>query len=118
MSPAVVQNLLFFGLLALGFYLLAIRPQRARAAALAKVRASLAPGTEVITTAGLYAYVVEIDGDTVVLEIAPGVKARFATAAVVRVVEPKDADDPAAGGSSAGSAAPPPDAPPAPGGAA
>ena len=114
MSPAA-QNLLFFALLIVGFYLLAIRPQRKRAQELARVRAQLAPGTQVMTTAGLFAYVADVEGDNVVLEIAPGVKARFATAAVVRIVDPT----PSVEGREDGSTdAAPPDAPPAQGGTA
>ncbi len=85
------QQAVFFLLLLVGMYLLLIRPQRARARALAEVRSSLTPGTQVMTTAGLHATVAEIDGDTVLLEIAPGVRARFASAAVIRVLEPATA---------------------------
>ena len=87
-----LQQVLFFGLLIFGLYLLAIRPQRARAKALAQVRADLKVGSQVITTAGIYAEVTAIDGDVVTLEIAPGVDVRFATAAVVRLLEPRDQD--------------------------
>lgn len=95
-GPAL-QQLLFFALLIGGFYLLAIRPQRARAKALAQVRANLSTGTRVITTAGIHATVVAVEGDEVVLEIAPGVPVRFVSAAVVKVlaldVEPAADDD-------------------------
>lgn len=87
-----LQQVLFFGLLILGLYLLAIRPQRARAKALAQVRADLQVGSQVITTAGIYAEVTAIDGDVVTLQVAPGVDVRFATAAVVRLLEPRDRD--------------------------
>ena len=85
----ILQQAVFFGLLVLGLYLLAIRPQRARARQLAQVRASLAVGSRVMTTAGIHATVLETGGehDTVVLEVAPGVPVRFATAAVVQVVD-------------------------------
>ena len=91
---AVLQQVLFFGLLLGGLYLLAIRPQRQRAQALAQVRASVQPGSRVITTAGIHAVVVEVekDTDTVLLEIAREVHVRFASAAVVRVLD----EDPAA----------------------
>jgi preprotein translocase subunit YajC len=82
-----LQQLIFFALLVVGLYLLAVRPQRARAKALAQVRANLAVGARVMTTAGIYAAVVAVDGDTVVLEVAPGVHVRFATAAVVRILD-------------------------------
>lgn len=92
-GAAVLQQVAFFALLLLGFYLLAIRPQRTRARALAEVRASLAVGSRVITTAGIHATVLEVGGadDTVLLEVAPGVGVRFASAAVVRIL-----DEPAA----------------------
>ena len=44
MDGPVLQQLLFFALLLFGGYVIAIRPQRVRARALAQVRASLAPG--------------------------------------------------------------------------
>ena len=89
-----LQQLLFFALLVFGLYVLAIRPQRARARALAEVRASLAPGSRVVTTAGIHATVRSIEEGVVVLEIAPGVLVRFADAAVVRVLD--NPGDPAA----------------------
>ncbi len=81
-----LQQILFFALLIFGLYLLAIRPQRARARALAQVQDALSDGSRVITTAGIHASVVAIDGDDVLLEVAPGVQVRFARAAVVRVL--------------------------------
>ncbi|MEP6696154.1 MAG: preprotein translocase subunit YajC [Pseudonocardiales bacterium] len=74
-------------------YLILIRPQRARAKALQQTQATLARGAEVMTTAGLYATVVEIGDDTVTLETSPGVHQRYARAAVARVVSPAAGDD-------------------------
>jgi len=86
-----LQQVLFFAILLVGFYLLAIRPQRSRARALAQVQAGLEVGSRVITTAGIQATVVELgDDQTVLLEIAEGVRVRFVAAAVVRLL-----DDPA-----------------------
>ena len=84
-----LQQLVFFGLLLVGLYLLAIRPQRARARALADVRSRLAVGVRVMTTAGIHATVVEVGdgGEPLVLEIAPGVHVRFASAAIVRILD-------------------------------
>ncbi len=87
MDGAVAQQLLFFALLVFGLYLLAIRPQRARARALAQVRAALEPGRRVMTTAGIHATVVALEDGVVLLEIAPGVHVRFADAAVVRILD-------------------------------
>lgn len=89
------QDLAFFAILALGLYLLLIRPQRARARAAAAIRSGLAVGSRVMTTAGIYATVVEVGDpeETVLLEVAPGVHVRFATAAVVRILEPVTPDE-------------------------
>lgn len=85
---AALSGLLFPLLLVAAFYFLLIRPQRTRSKQLAQVRNNLEVGRRVITTAGLHARVVDIDdGDTVLLEIAPGVHARFASQAVVRVLD-------------------------------
>ena len=85
-----MEQLAFYALLGLGFYLLLIRPQRARARAAAEVRSGLAVGSRVLTTAGIHATVAEVDEQdgTVLLEVAPGVPVRFAAAAVVRIIEP------------------------------
>jgi preprotein translocase subunit YajC len=85
-----LQDVAFFAVLALGLYLLLIRPQRARAKASADVRSGLEVGACVMTTAGIYATVLDLDSDdaTLLLEVSPGVPVRFATAAVVRIVEP------------------------------
>ena len=95
-----VQDIAFFAVLGLGFYLLLIRPQRARAKALAEVRSGLSVGSRVMTTAGIHATVVEVgDDDTVLLQVSPGVVVRFAAGAVVRILEPDrdaSADGPAA----------------------
>ena len=83
----VLQQVLFFALLLFGLYVLAIRPQRARARALAEAQASVVPGSRVITTAGIHATVAAVEDDVFVLEIAPGVPVRFVRAAVVRVLD-------------------------------
>ena len=85
------QDLVFFVFVGLMVWLLLIRPQRTRAKALQEIRAALAVGTRVMTTAGLHATVASMDGSTVVLEIAPGVRATFESSAVVRVLsQPAD----------------------------
>jgi len=90
----ILQQVLFFGLLILGLYLLAVRPQRARAKALARVRAAVEVGSRVITTAGIHATVITIEGDEVVLEIAPDVRVRFARLAVVALLQPTEPTEP------------------------
>jgi preprotein translocase subunit YajC len=85
---AAVEQLLFFGLIAVAGWSLLVRPQRRRARALQEMRDAVHVGSAVLTTAGLHATVAAVEDDTLLLEIAPGVQARFAKAAVVRVLDP------------------------------
>jgi preprotein translocase subunit YajC len=94
---AAVEQLLFFVLLGVAAWLLLVRPQRRRAQALQEARDGIAVGASVITTAGLHATVAALEGDTVLLEIAPGVLSRFATRAVVRVLDPAEGTEAGSG---------------------
>jgi preprotein translocase subunit YajC len=51
-----------------------------------ELQSSLAPGQQVMTTAGLFARLSAVEDDVVVLEIAPGVRCRYARGAIARVV--------------------------------
>src|SRR5258708_39127081 len=73
-----------------GFYFLMIRPQQRRKQQAAQQQNTVAPGARVRTTAGMYATVVDVDGDDVVLEVAPGVEVRYMRKAVMDVVSPGD----------------------------
>jgi preprotein translocase subunit YajC len=88
-----VESLPFFALILVAFYLLIIRPQRARAKAAQQLQASLEPGVEVMTTAGMFGTLTEIRDDSVVIEVSPGVSMRFAKAAIGRVVTDDAASD-------------------------
>src|SRR6476469_10951456 len=74
-----------------GFYFLMIRPQRRRQQAVQQQQRTVAPGARVRTTAGMYATVVDVDGDDVVLEVAPGVEVRYLKRAIMDVVSPGEA---------------------------
>jgi preprotein translocase subunit YajC len=89
-APMDPQQLAFYAVLGVGLWLLLIRPQRARAKAAAQIQAQLAVGACVMTTAGIHGTVIDVDEDdgTLLLEISPGVPVRFASAAVVRIIEP------------------------------
>ena len=75
-------------------YLVLIRPQRTRQRQQLQMRNEIAPGVEVVTTAGLIATVVEVDDDAVTLEIAPGVHSRFLRQAIARVNQPPSPEPP------------------------
>jgi preprotein translocase subunit YajC len=87
-----------------GFYLLMIRPQQRRRQQAAQKQDSVQPGARVRTTAGMYATVVDVDGDDVVLEVAPGVEVRYMRRAVMDVVSPGEETDEETGETMADSA--------------
>jgi preprotein translocase subunit YajC len=72
---------------AFGFLLLSSRRRRRL---VQEVQAALVPGQRVITTAGMYATVVDVDGGEVQLEISPGVVCRYTRGAVARVAPAED----------------------------
>jgi preprotein translocase subunit YajC len=77
-------------LLVVVFYFLLIRPQRKRQQEAVKMQNSLAPGARVMTTTGLFATVVAVENEDVLLEVAPGIQTRWVKAAIGRVVAPGD----------------------------
>ena len=72
----------------MAFYFLMIRPQQRRKQQAAQKQNTVQPGARVRTTAGMYATVVDVDGDDVVLEVAPGVEVRYMKRAIMDVVSP------------------------------
>lgn len=80
-----------------GFYLLMIRPQQRRRQQVQQQQNSVRPGARVRTTAGMYATVVDVDGDDVVLEVAPGIEVRYMKRAIMDVVsageEPEETEE-------------------------
>ncbi|MDQ2810737.1 MAG: preprotein translocase subunit YajC [Actinomycetota bacterium] len=73
-----------------GFYFLMIRPQRRRQQQVAQQQKTIAPGSLVRTTAGMYATVVAVEDNDVILEVAPGVEVRFLRRAIMEVVTPAE----------------------------
>jgi preprotein translocase subunit YajC len=76
-----------------GFYFLMIRPQRRRQQQVAQQQKTVSPGARVRTTAGMYATVIEVDGDDVVLEVAPGVEVRYLKRAIMEVIAAGDEEE-------------------------
>ena len=86
------SSLLLILVVVVAFYLLMIRPQQRRKQQAQQKQSNLAPGARVRTTAGMYATVVDVDGDDVVLEIAPGIEVRYMKRAVMDVVSSPEDD--------------------------
>jgi preprotein translocase subunit YajC len=84
------STLILILIVIVGFYMLMIRPQRRRQQQAQQKQNEVVPGARVRTTAGMYATVVDVDGDDVVLEVAPGVEVRYIRRAIMDVVSPGD----------------------------
>ena len=82
MDPANLLLLVLFG----GVLFLMFNRTRRQQREATNLRSGVGPGTKIVTTAGLYATVVEIDGQTVTLETAPGQHSRWDRRAVARVL--------------------------------
>jgi preprotein translocase subunit YajC len=95
----LIGLVVLFGLL----YFVTIRPQRRRQQQAQQTQRNVEPGARVRTTAGMYATVIAIEDQDVILEIAPGVEARFMRRSIMDVVpdgtepeyaaEPEDSSD-------------------------
>ena len=85
--------ILLIALVFIGFYFLMIRPQRRRQQQAQQNQRTLTPGAQVRTTAGMYATVSAVDGDDVILEVAPGVDVRYMRRAVMEVLAPGEAEE-------------------------
>lgn len=69
------------------FYFLLIRPQQKQRRHMAELQRTVAPGSRVMTGAGLLATVVSLSDDEVELEVAPGVTNRYVRRAIVSVID-------------------------------
>jgi preprotein translocase subunit YajC len=87
------STLILILVVVVAFYLLMIRPQQRRRQQAQQKQNTVAPGARVRTTAGMYATVVDVDGDDVILEVAPGVEVRYMRRAIMDVVAPGETTD-------------------------
>jgi preprotein translocase subunit YajC len=92
-SSSSYTFLLLIVLVFVGFYFLMIRPQRRRQQQAQQQQRTLNPGARVRTTAGMYATVSAVDGDDVILEVAPGVDVRYMRRAVTEVISPGEDEE-------------------------
>ena len=70
------------------FWLLLVRPQRSQARRQQELIRSLEVGDEIVSAGGLYGAIKRIEGDDLIVEIAPEIEVRMARGAVAGIVEP------------------------------
>ncbi len=84
----ILATILPLVVIVLIFYLVLIRPQQRRRRQLLQLQSQLHVGQRVMTNSMLFANVVAVDDDQVVLEVAPGVECRYGKSAIVQVLGP------------------------------
>ena len=85
--------LLILVVLVVLFYFVMIRPQSRKRRAVMEQQRQVQPGQRVRTTAGMYATVVAVQDDDVILELAPGIEARFIKRAIMEVLPDDGPED-------------------------
>ena len=86
-------------------YFVLVRPQKRRQTEQARLLGNLEVGDEVVTAGGIYGHVTQIDGDDLMVEIAPQLEVRVARRAIGGVVK---SEEPEPGEPEAEDAADPP----------
>src|SRR5204862_537080 len=90
--------LIIIGAIFAVMWLFVIRPQKRRQVAQKSLLENVSEGDEILTAGGLYGTVRSIEGDEVILEVAPGTNVRLARRAVAAILteneEPEEVEDP------------------------
>jgi preprotein translocase subunit YajC len=95
-QPNAIVSFLPLLLIGVVFYFLLIRPQNQRRRAQMEMQSSIEVGDEIVTTAGIYGTITEIDDDygIVTLEVAPNTEIRIARAAIAtRLTDDEELED-------------------------
>ncbi len=87
------SSMIFLLLIIVVFYFFMIRPQAKRQKELKKMRDGLQKGDKVITTGGIYGKIVELQDNSVSIEVDNNVKIRVDKSAIIKdssdLVQPK-----------------------------
>ena len=87
------QRLLFYGLIAGGFYFLFIAPQRKKQKAHEKMLSELQSGDEILTTGGIYGVVTNLKDDRFIVRISDTTKVEIAKGFVSAVTKKSGAEE-------------------------
>ena len=83
MNQSTMSIVLIVGLIVI-FYFMLIRPQQKRMRQQMELMNNLRAGDEVLTSAGIYGTITEIEEDTVLLEVSEDVEIRVAKSSISR----------------------------------
>ncbi len=90
-TPAAMQTIFMFALLAAAFYFMILRPGQKRMKTQMEMMNALQPGTRVVLAGGMFATITQMGEQQVVVEISPGVEVTLSKQAIARVA--KDNED-------------------------
>jgi preprotein translocase subunit YajC len=88
-----VQFLIIMALMLGVMYVLMIRPQRQRQAQQKAMIDNCGVGDDILTTGGIYGTVTQVEGDDVVVEIAPELTVHMTRRGIAAVLPPEDEED-------------------------
>jgi preprotein translocase subunit YajC len=88
-----VQFLIIMVLMLGVMYVLMIRPQRQRQAQQQSMIDGCGVGDDVLTTGGIYGTITQVDGDDVVVEIAPTITVHMTRRGIAAVLPPEEEED-------------------------
>jgi preprotein translocase subunit YajC len=74
-------------------YVLMIRPQRQRQAQQQSMIDDAGVGDDVLTTGGIYGTIMEVEGDDVVVELAPSLTVHMTRRGIAAVLPPEEEED-------------------------
>jgi preprotein translocase subunit YajC len=84
-----LTSLLFPVAIAAVVYFFLIRPQQRRASEAKKFRETITKGATVVTIGGLHGKVVEVNEESIIIEVDRGTRLKFDRTAIAREVAPK-----------------------------
>lgn len=95
-SGESLTSLLFPVAIAVVVYFFMIRPQQKRASEAKKFRASISKGSNIVTIGGLHGKVLEVNEETIIVEVDKGVRLKFDRSAIAREAAGKNTTAPVA----------------------
>jgi preprotein translocase subunit YajC len=88
-----VQFLIIMALMLGVMYVLMIRPQRQRQAQQQSMIDNAGVGDDVLTTGGIYGTITQIEGDDVVVELAPSLSVHMTRRGIAAVLPPEEDEE-------------------------
>ena len=76
------MNILFMVALVAIFYFMMLRPQQKRQKEIRKAREAMQPGDKVVTSGGIHGKIKEVGEQTMLIEVAEGVRIRIDKSAI------------------------------------